>query len=197
MSSIKEQIRAEIERQKEINKRLLNGQLREGCLYAFSQVLSFLDTLPEQPASEGLEEELEKMWLEWCEDVDYLVYASIARHFAEWGMNQCHLPEGLGKAAEGSDFRDKLAEYMKSAAEEGGYVLSSEAILKMAEEELLKRGFIQKPAEMKEDEVLRNRHKELQDSLLNLCDTVERYTNGAALRSELLNTVNATRLKMR
>lgn len=46
--SIKEQIRAEIERQKEINKRLLDGQLREGCLYAFNQVLSFLDTLPEQ-----------------------------------------------------------------------------------------------------------------------------------------------------
>lgn len=46
----------------------------------------------EQPV-EGLEEELEKMWLEWCEDIDYLTYASIARHFAEWGMNQCPLPE--------------------------------------------------------------------------------------------------------
>lgn len=45
-----------------------------------------------------------------------------------------------------------------------------------------------------ENEVLRNRHKELQASLLNLCDTVERYTNGAALRSELLNTVHAARL---
>lgn len=45
-----------------------------------------------------------------------------------------------------------------------------------------------------ENEVLRNRHKELQASLLNLCDTVERYTNGAALRSELLNTVNAARI---
>lgn len=45
-----------------------------------------------------------------------------------------------------------------------------------------------------ENEVLRNRHKELQASLLNLYDTVERYTNGAALRSELLNTVNAARL---
>lgn len=42
-------IRAEIERLKEINKRLLGGQLREGCLYAFNQVLAFLDTLPEQP----------------------------------------------------------------------------------------------------------------------------------------------------
>lgn len=40
---------------------------------------------PEQPASEGLEEELDETWLEYCEDVDYLVYASIARHFAEWG----------------------------------------------------------------------------------------------------------------
>ncbi len=151
----KDQIRAEIERQKEINKRLLDGQLRDGCLYAYNQVLSFLDSLPEQPAQgldvtdfckpvdpgiakcvadhwwellddenaadkkavkeivktvhkevtrqvkemvkeqpgEGLEEEMDEMWLEFCEDVDYLVYACIARHFAEWGMNQCPLPE--------------------------------------------------------------------------------------------------------
>lgn len=47
----------------------------------------------EQPASEGLEEEMDEMWLKYCEDVDYLVYASIARHFAEWGINQCPLPE--------------------------------------------------------------------------------------------------------
>lgn len=46
----------------------------------------------EQPL-EGLEEEMDEMWLEYCEDVDYFVYASIARHFAEWGMNQCPLPE--------------------------------------------------------------------------------------------------------
>lgn len=39
----------------------------------------------EQPV-EGLEEEMDEMWLEYCEDVDYLVYASIARHFAEWGV---------------------------------------------------------------------------------------------------------------
>ena len=50
--SIKDQIRAEIERQKEINKRLLDNQLREGCLYAFNQVLYFLNTLPEQPEVE-------------------------------------------------------------------------------------------------------------------------------------------------
>lgn len=48
-----------------------------------------------------------------------------------------------------------------------------------------------------ENEVLRNRIDEVKDAALKLCETVERYTNGAALRSELLNTVNATRLKMR
>lgn len=48
-----------------------------------------------------------------------------------------------------------------------------------------------------ENEVLRNRIDEIKDAALKLCETVERYTNGAALRSELLNTVNATRLKMR
>lgn len=40
-----EKIRQEIERQKEINKKLLDGQLKDGCLYALNQVLSFLDTL--------------------------------------------------------------------------------------------------------------------------------------------------------
>lgn len=57
--SIKETIRAEIERQKAINKRLLGGQLREGCLYAFNQILAFLDALPEQPVIDHREIELE------------------------------------------------------------------------------------------------------------------------------------------
>lgn len=68
----------------EIERRKNNAEtMRER--WAYLGLLDFLDTLPEQPASEGLEEELDEMWLEFCEDVDYLVYASIARHFAEWG----------------------------------------------------------------------------------------------------------------
>lgn len=40
-------IRTEVERQIEINKGLLDGQLKAGCLYAFHQILDFLDTLQE------------------------------------------------------------------------------------------------------------------------------------------------------
>ena len=46
------------------------------------------DNVDKMLASERLEEEMDEIWLEYCEDVDYLTYASIARHFAEWGMNQ-------------------------------------------------------------------------------------------------------------
>lgn len=90
--SIKDQIRAEIERQKEINKKVLDGQLRDGCLYAFNQVLAFLDTLPEQPM-EGLEEEIARYLREECSADDEPSVSETARHFAEWGMNQCPLPE--------------------------------------------------------------------------------------------------------
>lgn len=54
-------------------------------VYTFcGELLAFIKSLPEQPV-EGLEEEMDEMWLEYCEDVDYLAYSSIARHFAEWG----------------------------------------------------------------------------------------------------------------
>lgn len=138
-----DQIRAEIERQKEINEKLLDGQLRAGCLYAFNQVLSFIDTLPEQPVEEtpepytgvygeaylqekiakatkswegvdvdkmlaecrgyeqpveGLEEEIDRLWESFSEEMSgphnlFDMYRRLARHFAEWGMNQCPLPE--------------------------------------------------------------------------------------------------------
>ena len=53
------------------------------------------------------------------------------------------------KPTENSDFKVRLADYMQKASQKDGrYVLSSESILKMAEEELLKRGVVQKPAEL-------------------------------------------------
>lgn len=94
-----EKIKAEIERQKEINKRLLDGQLRDGCLYAYNQVRSFLSTLeePEKP-SEWLEEEI-KSWIppikvKVDEDVRGMMKhirewgELIARHFAKWGAER-------------------------------------------------------------------------------------------------------------
>lgn len=44
-----------------------------------------------------------------------------------------------------------------------------------------------------ENEVLRNRIDAIKAAALKACDCVERYTNGAALRSELLNTIAALR----
>ena len=58
-------------------------------------------------------------------------------------------------------FKYKLAEYMtKSCRKEEGpdgytYVISAETILKMAEEELLKRGVVQKPAETRQNPLVR------------------------------------------
>lgn len=58
----------------------------ENCDPAVMKEVS--DNVDKMLASEGLEEEMDEMWLEWCEDVDYLAYASIARHFAEWAVKQ-------------------------------------------------------------------------------------------------------------
>lgn len=79
MSNI-DKIRQEIERQKEINKRLLDGQLREGCLYAFNQVLSFLDSLPEQEQEQpvkGLKEAAEEYATKWHKRLDGSEWKSI------------------------------------------------------------------------------------------------------------------------
>lgn len=93
----KDQIRAEIERQIKINKRLLNGRLKVGCLYAFHQIISFLDNIPEQPASKELEVSAEE-YSQQVKDtfLRTLNHPTAKECFiagAEWGMNQCPLPE--------------------------------------------------------------------------------------------------------
>lgn len=89
--SIKEQIRAEIERLKKENDGIrckANDAYCVGYNDAFYDLLAFLDSLPEQPV-EGLEEEIDK-WVislqnepgsKWKHS-DIL---RTARHFAEWG----------------------------------------------------------------------------------------------------------------
>lgn len=86
--NIKEQIRIEIEREK---KSITNatGDRVEGRRFELNNLLSFLDTLPEQPA-EGLEEEVNRYY---SDNFDYIssdqptlsILTNIARHFAEWG----------------------------------------------------------------------------------------------------------------
>lgn len=172
--SIKDQIRAEIERMREINKKAFKAEhIREGEFLGRTQAVNhlsaFLYSLPEQPdfpttdeqikeflathpkikvpekyknpdwllkkpeqPVEGLEEEMDEMWLEYCEDVDYLVYASIARHFAEWGMNQCPLPEDttifLKGVAEGKRLMmEEAVEGYVNYYEDAGGILMAEA----------------------------------------------------------------------
>lgn len=143
--NIKDQIRAEIER------RITDNTF--GAKLELIDILAFLDSLPEQP--EGLEDEMAEMWLEWCEDVDYLVYASIARHFAEWGAEHTkQKPELVQHPAIG---------YMYNADAGRGEQMK-QAILALLKSDLIQvagRGFTKtaliewvetRPAEMKEDE---------------------------------------------
>lgn len=96
MSNI-EKIRQEIERLKKICKDNITTSKSGRFPYVmemtgYDKILAFIDSLPDNDsrdesiiASKDIEEEMERMWLNWCEDVDYLSYLSIARHFAEWG----------------------------------------------------------------------------------------------------------------
>jgi len=72
-------------------------------------------------------------------------------------------------------FKYKLAEYMtKNCTKKEGpygytYGISAESILKMAEEELLKRGVVQKPAEWSEED------EKIVESLISLIETISEY----------------------
>ena len=90
-----EKIRQEIERRKNICEGIFEREsdtYYQGKAVAYGELLPFIDSLPDNDfldesiiASKDIEEEMERMWLNWCEDVDYLSYLSIARYFAEWG----------------------------------------------------------------------------------------------------------------
>ena len=53
--------------------------------YSIEDVEPIIDEQPVEGLEEQLEKEMDKEWLGWCEDVDYLAYCAIARHFAQWG----------------------------------------------------------------------------------------------------------------
>ena len=57
------------------------------------------------------------------------------------------------KPVETSDFKTKLAEYLQNnSPKDGQYVISSESILEMAKEELIKRGELPNPVEWSEED---------------------------------------------
>ena len=113
--SIIEQIKAEIER---LKGQLVRGacasqvQLETTCKEeAYNEVLSFLDTLQEQPVCEGLEEEIGAYFKDWYVDESDQGYSlktptgsavmghmkNVARHFAQWGAE--HAREQMMKEA--------------------------------------------------------------------------------------------------
>ena len=138
-----QKIREEIER---LKNHTLNIQKSEGGFVtsvgrgrveAFNDILKFIDSLPEEPASEGIEDELERFAYSlphsatgfWPKDIDaksvdartkygvhhdwsYEQVMNIARHFAEWQKNK--MKETLQTEYEKGRF-DMREEMMKDA----------------------------------------------------------------------------------
>ena len=113
--SDKEKIRAEVERLKmEYDKESIFRTVRgDTAREVFGKLLSFIDSIPEEPVSEGIENELERFAYSlphsadgfWPKDIDpksvearikygvhhawsYEKVMVIARHFAEWKERQ-------------------------------------------------------------------------------------------------------------
>ena len=103
-----EKLVAEIERLKSTNPSEYNYQNAEGYVWALDDLLSFLDTLSEEPdksleekTCKGFEEEFRRFIKKEKEKEpdkslpyygDYGIYR-VARHFAQWGADHAPLPE--------------------------------------------------------------------------------------------------------
>lgn len=96
----KELIKQEIESYKESMKGLEpHSDFRRGQITAYNQIMQFIDSLPEEPASEDLEEEIKNYFSNWLTDLDnhkeFLL--QFAHHFAEW-QKQKDMQDFLEKA---------------------------------------------------------------------------------------------------
>ena len=77
----KEKIRAEVERLKKEN----SGSPISVC----EDIISFIDSMPEDPASEDLEKEIDRWSKEqYYNDSEKDVFTVVARHFANWQKQQ-------------------------------------------------------------------------------------------------------------
>ena len=101
-------LKAEIERLKSTNPSEYNYQNAEGYTWALDDLLSFIDTLSEEPdksleekTCKGFEEEFRRFIKKEKEKEpdkslpyygDYGIYR-VARHFAQWGARHAPLPE--------------------------------------------------------------------------------------------------------
>lgn len=91
MNTIIEKIRAEIERLKPRIRKICGEEVKipvEKVRKKFDTLLSFLDTIKEQPC-EGLEEEIERVYAEdKFTTRTRASYSILARHFAKWQKEQ-------------------------------------------------------------------------------------------------------------
>lgn len=89
-------LKAEIERLKSTNPSEYNYQNAEGYTWALDDLLSFIDTLSEEP-DKSLEEEISRTYHDGSvadtDDMNHVTYENIARHFAEWQKKQIPMPE--------------------------------------------------------------------------------------------------------
>lgn len=127
----KELIKQEIERQFDYYNTVYNmlhpDDLEAHISYAQKELLDrlfqFINSLPEEPANEDLEEEIERCWKEmfpigWSDStlltLTYEQHKAFARHFAEWQKNK--MKEALQTEYEKGRF-DMREEMMKDAVE--------------------------------------------------------------------------------
>lgn len=87
----KEKIRAEVERLKmEYDKESIFRTVRgDTAREVFGKLLSFIDSIPEEPVNEDLDDEI----VDWCNHLDYVDFdyeaiRDAARHFANWKKQQ-------------------------------------------------------------------------------------------------------------
>jgi hypothetical protein len=71
-----------------------------GCGYLTDvmNVTKWLKSLRPQPKQEGLEEEINRLWESFADEMEgphnlFDIYARLARHFAKWGADHAPLPE--------------------------------------------------------------------------------------------------------
>lgn len=92
----KEKIKEEIERRIEQCYRTLSQDLLERernetncCLQQYKEILQFIDSLPEEPASEDLEEEIDRCYKSRNDlMMTRRQFGELIHHFAEWQKKQ-------------------------------------------------------------------------------------------------------------
>lgn len=85
----KEKIRAEVERlMNELIQEKEKGfgsDIDDACILELQNVLTFIDSLQEEPVNEDLDKEIERYYADWDEKPRYI---QTARHFANWQKQQ-------------------------------------------------------------------------------------------------------------